>query len=81
MYNHPPEDGVKQNEMGKFEYGDGDTTHKGYFHIYQAKNGAIMLSMASSTITLTKEQVNTLSINYYELTDFDDVSFRKFYEY
>ena len=66
--------------MGKFEYGDDNVTHKGYFHIYQARNGAIMLSMGSSTITLTKEQVNTLSISYYELTDFDEVSFKKFYE-
>ena len=66
--------------MGKFEYGDDNVTHKGYFHIYQARNGAIMLSMGSKTVPLTREQVNTLPINCYELTDFDDVSYNNFYE-
>ena len=65
--------------MGKFEYESGATKFKGAFNIYQARNGAIMLLMGTKISALTYSQINDLNINCYELADFNDDAFQKYY--
>lgn len=67
-------------EEGKYQYeGSHGETHKGAFNIYQARNGAIMLVMGSSTTPLTMSQINDLSLDVYSLMDFDMDDFQKYY--
>lgn len=66
--------------MGKYNYKTGDITHKGDFNIYQARHGGIMLLMAKKAVVLTKQQVDDLPINPYELEDFDIDSYNDYYK-
>ena len=50
---------------------------KGFFNIYQAKNGKLYLCMGSVHTSLTKEQIeNDLKIDVYSLIDFDYDSYK-----
>jgi len=65
--------------MGKYEYIANDNTHKGFFNVYQSRNGAIMLIMGTQFITLTNEQVDHLPIDPYSLEDFNHDDYKTFY--
>ena len=65
--------------MGKFEYQSGNSKFKGYFNIYQARNGAIMLLMGSKVTALSYSQINELDIDCYNLEDFSHDAFVKYY--
>jgi hypothetical protein len=52
---------------------------KGYFNIYQAKNGKIYLQLGDSITPLTNEQLNQLGIDIFDLKDFDLNDYRKGY--
>ena len=52
----------------------------GSFNIYQAKNGTIQLLMSDKNIGLTLDQINELSLDLYELVDFDVDLFQKAYK-
>lgn len=52
---------------------------KGAFNIYQGKNGAIYILIASSPLQLSKEQVEELSIDIYSLKDFSHNDYEWFY--
>lgn len=64
---------------GNFKFTHGDTTFKGHFNIYQAKNGAIMLLMGNKSIALTLGQVKELAIPCYNLEDFDHDDYNEYY--
>jgi len=70
----------KGEKMGNFSYQVGNSTYKGEFNIYQAKYGGIMLSMGKKAVCLTQQQVNDLSIDCYELAEFDIDAYKNFYE-
>jgi hypothetical protein len=53
---------------------------RGFFNIYQARNGAIYLMMGNSKTRLTKQQVNELNVDIYSLEDFDHDSFLNAYK-
>lgn len=65
--------------MGKFEYQSGDTKIKGDFKIYQARSGAIMLLMGSKVCALSYSQISELDIDCYNLEDFNQDDFVKYY--
>ena len=65
--------------MGHFEYETTDGKRKGFFNVYQAKNGAIMLVMGDSLITLSFEQINQLNLCLYDLIDFNVDDYNLFY--
>lgn len=67
--------------MGKFKFKPTEKeTVSGYFNIYQARNGAIIIAMGSSFTPLIKEQVNKLNIDVYALEDFNLDNFKKYYQ-
>ena len=66
--------------MGEYKYESGNSTFKGSFNIYQAKSGAIMLVMGRNYMPLTHQQVNDLSINCYELEDFNYSDIKNHYK-
>ena len=56
-------------------------TTKGYFNVYQSRNGGIFLQMGDRFTLLSKTQVeNDLSIDVYDLIDFDLTDYKQFYE-
>ena len=65
--------------MGNFKFESNDIIHKGFFSIYQAKNGAIYLCMGNKFTVLSLSQIKELSIDCYNLTDFDSDDFNKYY--
>lgn len=52
---------------------------KGYFKIYQAKNGSIQLMMGNCTTTLSLQQVLDLNIYTFDLIDYNHKNFLEFY--
>lgn len=52
----------------------------GYFNIYQARNGKIMLMMGSKCVSLSIEQVDGLPIDLFSLDDFDQDLYIQAYE-
>lgn len=52
---------------------------KGFFNLYQARNGSIQICMGSANTLLTVTQINDLRITVYELKDFDIDLYNKFY--
>lgn len=65
--------------MGYFEYEITEGKRKGSFNVYQAKNGAIMLAMGDSMITLSFKQINQLNLCLYDLIDFNVDDYNLFY--
>lgn len=63
----------------QYTYDTNKGTHKGFFNIYQAKNGSIQLCMGHINVPLTKEQVDKLPINPYALNDFDQEKYNEYY--
>ncbi len=57
----------------------GNVTVKGFFKIYQARNGSIILCMANNHTALSSKQIVDLGIDVYCLEDFDMDSFEKYY--
>ena len=57
-----------------------DGKRKGYFKIYQAKNGSIQLMMNNYNTTLSAQQILDLNINPLDLLDYDHDKFLEFYE-
>lgn len=53
---------------------------KGYFKIYQAKNGSIQLMMGNCNTTLSSQQILDLDISLYNLIDYDHDRFLEFYK-
>ena len=53
---------------------------KGYFKIYQAKNGSIQLMMGNYNTTLTAQQILDLNIYTLDLIDYDHDKFLEFYK-
>ena len=66
-------------KTNNYSYKVNDGRRHGAFNIYQAKTGAIMLLMANSYTPLTLKQVNDLTINVFNLIDFEYEDFKKFY--
>ena len=67
--------------MGKFQFKPREKEKvAGYFNLYQARSGAIILAMGNNFSPLTKEQVNDLSIDVYSLEDFSLDDFKKYYQ-
>ena len=55
-----------------FSYKPNSTeTISGAFHIYQARNGGIYLTMAGNATRLSYAQVKSLQIDVHHLEDFD----------
>ena len=55
------------------------TILKGYFNIYQAKNGSIHMIMGNNHTRLAKEQIEELHIDLYEFEEFDHDGYLKYY--
>ena len=56
------------------------STKRGYFNIYQGKNGYIYLQMGKAVAQLTEKQINDLHLNVYELIDFCVDDYRLAYD-
>lgn len=67
----------KQINQYSIETNDGNI--KGYFNIYQAKNGKINLLMSNNYTELNLKQINDLDLDIYSLIDFDYDDFKKAY--
>jgi len=52
---------------------------KGFFNIYQAKNGYLYLMMGKVITKLEKNQIDDLNIDVYSLIDFDFDNYKKAY--
>lgn len=65
--------------MGYFEYEITEGKRKGFFNVYQSKNGAIILAMGNSMIMLSFEQINQLNLCLYDLIDFNVDDYNLFY--
>lgn len=70
----------KVESMNTFKYKTRTGFRTGTFNIYQGKDGAIYLLMGTVFAALTYKQVCDLFINCYELNDFDELDFAKYYE-
>ena len=53
---------------------------KGFFNIYQAKNGGIYLMVGNQCTLLSKEQIEELNIELYSIEEFHYKCFKDFYE-
>ena len=65
---------MKRNSLeigGHYKHIQGDTIHKGYFSIYQARHGGIMLAMNNGAIELKEKQIQELGIDVYSIHEFD----------
>ncbi len=71
--------GEKMKKSNNFIYDVQGGTVRGYFKIYQAKNGSIQLIMGNRNITLAGSQVDRLKIDLYDLEDFDQDIYLKYY--
>ena len=66
--------------MGKYEYElNFNSKAKGFFNIYQGRNGAIYLQLNKSYTELTLKQVEELHIDVIKLIDFDHDKFLEYY--
>ena len=52
---------------------------KGWFNVYQAKNGKIYLQMGNVVTPLTESQINELCIDVFSLLDFDYDDYKNAY--
>lgn len=66
--------------MNKYCYETTDGKCKGYFKIYQAKNGSIQLMMNNYNTTLSAQQILDLNINPLDLLDYNHDDFLDFYK-
>lgn len=66
--------------MNKYCYEIKDGKCKGYFNIYQAKNGSIQLMMGNCNTTLSAKQILDLRIDTFDLIDYDHDKFIEFYK-
>ena len=66
--------------MNKYCYEIRDGKVKGYFKIYQAKNGSIQLMMGNCNTTLSAQQILDLNISIFGLIDYDHNKFLEFYK-
>lgn len=57
----------------------GKSRATGFFNIYQAKNGKIILNMGSSVTAISMKQIQELNIDVYSLQEFDHDNFCKAY--
>lgn len=64
----------------KFAYEIEGGSVKGFFNIYQGRNGKIYMMMGNNVTALTYEQVCDLQINTYNLKDFSVDDFAEAYE-
>jgi len=70
---------MKKN-INQFSYAMNDkVTSKGYFKVYQARSGRIILMMGNGYIELTIKQVEDLGISVYELEDYSQDDYLKAY--
>ena len=60
--------------------GERNTSHTGYFLIYQARDGKIYITMGNNSAPLTKEQIDILGIHVFDLMDFDYDDYQKAYK-
>lgn len=70
---------IKIPKDNKYIYKVREGTVSGCFNIYQTRNGFIMLLMGNSCTQLTEKQVKELSIDVYDLIDFDHDDYLKAY--
>ncbi|MHB8281312.1 MAG: hypothetical protein ACYDDE_00740 [bacterium] len=71
---------TKERYKNIFTYEISQGTYiKGYFDIYQAKNGKIFITMGNGNTELNYKQVEDLRIDVYDLIDFDYDLFKKAY--
>lgn len=72
---------IKPTKHNSYSY---QTSHnsrsKGFFNIYQARNGAIYIQMGITVTKLTETQLQDLGIDLYSLIDFDHDMYTKHYE-
>lgn len=66
--------------MNKYCYEIKDGKCKGYFKIYQSKNGSIQLIMGNCNTTLTAQQILDLNIYTFDLIDYGHDKFLEFYK-
>ena len=66
--------------MNKYCYEIKNGKCKGYFKIYQARNGSIQLMMDDYNITLSIPQILDLNIPIFYLIDYNHDKFLEFYE-
>lgn len=67
--------------MNQFCYQTQEGSVKGFFNIYQGKDGLIYLQMGNTRITkLAKHQIDDLYIDVYSLKDFDYDDYCKAYQ-
>lgn len=64
---------------GTYKHIQGDTIFKGYFSIYQSKNGSVKLAMNNGAIELKEKQIQDLGIDVYSLKNFDYDLYKEFY--
>ena len=55
----------------EFSYQTSTGCTRGFFNIYQAKDGKIYLQMGNGVIALTELQLLALAIDVYDLVEFD----------
>ena len=72
---------MKATKDNQYKYTTKTGYAKGFFKIYQAKSGKIILAMGNSITQLTKEQILDLNIDLYSLEDYCHDDFLKAYEF
>jgi len=70
---------MKIPKDNQFTYKTSDGMIKGYFNIYQGKDGRIYLLMGESVTPLSMKQIQELRIDCYSLIDFDHELYMKSY--
>ena len=66
-------------KTNKYEYEAGEYKVKGFFKIYQAVDGSIILCMNNRFTRLKKTQLNDLCLDLYILDDFNHDKFTEYY--
>lgn len=68
-----------EKKLNKFSYEVNNGTTKGWFSVYQSKEGGIYIMMGACFTRLTKQQVKELGIQVNDLKDFDQSDFHRAY--
>lgn len=63
----------------KYQYKINGGYIKGFFNIYQARNGKIYVQLGNNITDLTYQQIEDLKIDVYELDEFSHEDFIKAY--
>lgn len=72
---------AKATKNNQFAYETGNNTvTKGWFNLYQGKNGAIYIQMGSTITKLTESQLHDLGTDVYSLKDFDQDEYLRHYK-